>query len=53
MIKDEDYINDKCLIYLLPNQNKVIQKKTLMRDTSMKLFNNIKKQVPKVALVLR
>ena len=44
MIKDEDYIDDKCLIYLLPNQNKVIQKKTLMRDTSMKLFDNIKKQ---------
>jgi hypothetical protein len=44
MIKNEDYNNDKCLIYLLPNQFKVSNEKTLLRDTSKRLFENIKNQ---------
>ena len=44
MIKNEDYNNDQCLIYLLPNQFKVSTEKTLLRDTSKRLFENIKNQ---------
>ena len=43
-IQDDDYINDNCLIYLLPNQNNALKKRTLVRETSVQLFETIKNQ---------
>ena len=44
-IQEEDYINDHCLIYFLPNQNRVSMKKTLLRDSSVQLLETIKSKV--------
>ena len=41
-ILDEDYINDNCLIYLLPNQKFVSEKKSIQRDSSVKILETIK-----------
>jgi hypothetical protein len=41
-IQNEDYNENNCLIYFLPNQNRVSMKRTLLRDSSVQLFQNIK-----------
>ena len=40
-ISEEDYNNDNCLIYILPNQNRVSMRKTLLRESSEQLFKSI------------
>ena len=41
-ILDEDYNNNNCLIYLLPNQKFVSAKRSLLRDSSVKILDSIK-----------
>ena len=48
-IKEEDYNNNECLIYTLPNQIRVSMKKTLLRESSETLLKTIKsKNVNKI-----
>ena len=41
-ILGEDYKNDNCLIYLLPNQKFVSTQRNLLRDSSVKILDSIK-----------
>ena len=41
-IKDEGYDNNNCYIYIIPNQSRLSMQKSLLRDTSVQLFQNIK-----------
>jgi len=41
-IENKAYNNDDCLIYILPNQNRVSVKRSLLRDSSFKIFETIK-----------
>ena len=41
-IKDEDYDNNNCFIYSLPNQIRQSIQKSLLRDSSVQLFQNIR-----------
>ena len=43
-IQNEDYNDDNCLIYLLPNQIRVSMKRSLLRETSEQLLKTIKPQ---------
>ena len=40
-IAEEDYDNDNCLVYMLPNQNRVSMRKSLLRESSEQLFKTI------------
>ena len=44
-IDEENYNNDNCLVYFLPNQNKVSMKRSLLRDNSVRLLETVKSQV--------
>ena len=41
-ISNDDYLNDKCLIYTLPNQVRVSMERSLLRDSSTKILQSIK-----------
>ena len=41
-IQDENYDNSNCLIYSVPNQIRLSMQKSLLRDSSVQLFQNIK-----------
>ena len=41
-IEDEDYDNNKCLIYCVPNQIRLSIQRSLLRNSSVKLFKSIK-----------
>ena len=41
-INNDNYKNDKCLVYTLPVQIRVSMRKSLLRDSSAKIFESIK-----------
>ena len=41
-IENKGYNNDDCLIYMLPNHNRVSMKRSLLRDSSFKILETIK-----------
>ena len=43
-IEEEDYNNDNCLVYFLPNQKNVSMKRSLLRDSSVQVFEAVKNQ---------
>ena len=42
-IQEEDYNNNNCLIYFMPNMNRVSKKRTLLRESSQRIFKTLKK----------